>query len=330
MSEVAAGGLATTEVLEDGLSRVMGRPVRIAATQERPLGTTSTHPISRLTVTLTDGVRLRVVFKRLAARPDRRPGREVLVYRRLLAGGNLDAPVLYASQLNPDPNRCWLFLEDVGRWRLDWWGRDGWELAVRWMARMHAQYTGREEELEALGCLEDHGADHYREMAGAARTSLALRGSPETLDRLDALTDRWLTASVPDLTAAPRTLVHASMQGNNVIVQPGRGQARRVRPLDWETAAIGVAAVDVDKLLSGWGPVKPCLLDAYAQEYDRHADVPLDRVALDRALTHCEILRALRTLFWWKEPCGDPHGLDLLLDGMESAWHRLTRGRRHG
>src|SRR3712207_7998461 len=57
----------------------------------------STHPISRLNVTLDSGEQLTVIFKGLQPRPDPDVRRRILIHRRLLADGCLDAPTVYAS-----------------------------------------------------------------------------------------------------------------------------------------------------------------------------------------------------------------------------------------
>ncbi|MGH3089711.1 MAG: phosphotransferase [Rubrobacteraceae bacterium] len=311
------------EILERGLESHFGRPVRIVEAESEPLDSFSTQPISRLRVTLDDGKRLPVIFKRLEPKPEKHARGEVLTYRRLLSGRRFGAPELYASLRDEERNLYWLFLEDVGEWKLEWCETEVWPSAFRWMARMHAEYHGREKELRSLNCLDEHGSEFYRALAAAARRSLGEKGEPEARVRFDRLMERFLEFSVEYLAHQPRTLVHGDASCHNFIVRPGP----EIRPIDWEWAATGPAAWDVMKLLSGWGRKKPKLLAAYLEEFERHA--PLDRKGFERALEHCRIMHTLWYLRWWTKPCKDPEFVNRLLDKMESTWLRLE-GERVG
>ena len=109
------------EVLARGLRGHFGRPVRIVELHSTFLADTfGTHPIYRLHLTLDSGERLALIFKWLRPQQDEDPRREVLVYRRLLAGRRFDAPVVYASLCDEAQGRYWLFFEDVGGLRLEW------------------------------------------------------------------------------------------------------------------------------------------------------------------------------------------------------------------
>src|SRR5262245_5762401 len=141
-------------LLEEGLSTHLGRAVHIAALEGQPLEAQSTYPIDRLRVTLTSGEEIPVIFKRLSAAPGSKGGRrEVLIYRRLLAGQRFGAPALYGYVHDHAQGRFWLFLEDLGEETLGGGDFHDWLAAVRLLAQMHATYHGREEGLRALDCL---------------------------------------------------------------------------------------------------------------------------------------------------------------------------------
>src|SRR5262249_44047669 len=253
------------EVLEQGLRAYFGRPVRIAGLRSRPLATSS-HPIDRLRVTLASGERLRVIFKRLS------PGeklygneREVLIYRRLLDGGRFGAPALYASVYDEAEGRYWLFLEDLGSSTLDEGDVEEWFAAVRWLARMHGTYHGREADLRALACLMEHGPAYYQMVAQTARRYLELAGTGQALARFDALMGRY-DSLVNYLVGEPRTLVHGDIFAQNLVIQPGG----RIRAIDWESAAVGLGAWELVRLLDGWGSMKATFLAAYLAEFQRH------------------------------------------------------------
>jgi hypothetical protein len=312
-------GLAPREVLEQGLSAHFGRPVRIARLERRPLATSS-HPIDRLRVTLASGERLRVVFKRLS------PGeklygneREVLIYRRLLDGERFGAPALYASAYDEGERRYWLFLEDLGSSTLDEGDVEEWFAAVRWLARMHGTYHGREGDLRALDCLMEHGPAYYHLVAQTARGNLELAGTTEALVRFDALMDRY-DALVSYLVSQPRTLVHSDIFTGNLVIQPGG----HIRAIDWESAAIGLGAWDLARLLEGWGSMQPRFLAAYVAEFQRHVAGPFDRDGFQRLFAHCEILNALWQFRQSVEACQDAPVVEELLVDIETRWQRLA------
>src|SRR5262245_37094831 len=310
-----------SEVLEQGLSAHFGRPVRIAGLKRRPLATSS-HAIERLRVVLASGERLWVVFKRL------QPGeklygneREVLIYRRLLDGERFGAPALYASVFDEGQRRYWLFLEDLGLSTLDEGDVEEWFAAVRWLARMHATYHGREDDLRALACLMEHGPAYYHMVAQSARRNLELAGAGEALERFDALMGRY-DSLVDCLVGQRRTLVHGDIFAQNLILQPGG----RIRAIDWESAAIGLGAWDLARLLEGWGSMKAAFLAAYLPEFERHVAGPFDPGGFQRLFEHCEILDVLWHLRWSVEVCQDAPVVEDLLLTMETRWQRLVSG----
>lgn len=303
------------EALERGLSLRFGRRVRVADLE--PDGADfSTHPLSRLRVTLESGEGLSVIFKQLVDKPHKAAPGELFVYRRLLYGGRLGSPELYASCCDEDRDLYWLFLEDVGQWKLEWCEKPVWSAAFRWMARMHAGLLGRQRKLRELGCLDEHGPEFYGGLARSARRSLREFGEPRALARYERLMRRHFDSSVEYLDRQPRTLVHGDASCNNLMVQSGA----RIRAVDWEWAAVGVAAWDVMKLLSGWGDQKPGLLGVYLEEFSRRSGAAPDREEFERVLEHCRVMHALWYLRWWIEPCKDPEFVDGLLAKMERIW----------
>jgi aminoglycoside/choline kinase family phosphotransferase len=310
------------DVLEWGLRNHFGTPVRIVELYSRPLDTFSTHPISRLHLTLDSSEHLTVIFKRLQPRADRDVRREMLIHGRLLTGGRLDAPTMYASVCEEARGRYWMFLEDVGEFMLQWCDTDAWLAAYRWLARMHAAYCGREGELRALSCLGEHGAAFYRSFARTAQEVLQRYAGRRQLARFERLMVPWFDVTVAYLARQPRTLVHGDSNCTNLMVQPGP----RIRPIDWEFGAIGVAGWDMAQLLDGWGAEKPRLVALYLDEFAKHATVPVDRRAFERTLAHCEIVRVVWVLdsrYRQGESFENVAFVDKLLDEMESACRYL-------
>src|SRR5262249_37950492 len=114
------------EVLQEGLSSWLDRPVRICEVSSSPLPMRSTYPIERVQVHLDSGEQMPIIFKRLGLEPGRGSPREVLTYRGLLAGQRFGAPELYASAHCTEQGRYWLFLEDVGDESLGQCARPAW------------------------------------------------------------------------------------------------------------------------------------------------------------------------------------------------------------
>jgi aminoglycoside/choline kinase family phosphotransferase len=307
--------------LQQGLSAYLGRAVQIAAIKRQPLETSS-HAIDRLRVTLASGERLRVIFKRLC------PGeklygneREVLIYQRLLDGERFGAPALYASAFDEAQGRYWLFLEYLGLTTLEHGDTEDWFAAVRWLARMHGSYHGRQDDLRELGCLMDHGPAYYHMVAETARHNLELAGAAEGLARFDAVMD-WYDSLVSYLVSQPRTLVHGDIFAQNLIVQPGG----RIRAIDWESAAVGLGAWDLARLYDDWGAMKARFLAAYIDEFQRHVAGPFDPEGFRRLFAHCELLNGLWQLRQSVEACKDAAVLQELFLDMETRWQRVVSG----
>jgi aminoglycoside/choline kinase family phosphotransferase len=279
----------------------------------------STHPMDRLQVTLGSGETVPVIFKRLRAESGVKGGRqEVLIYRNLLAERRFGAPLLYASLFDEAQGRYWLFLEDVGEGTLNGADFPDWLAAVRWLAEMHGTNLGREDELRALGCLGEHGPDYYRSLLQIAREHLERASPRPALARFDRLMEGF-----PDLVAEmvrqPRTLVHGDVFPHNVHLQPGP----TVRPIDWESAALGAPLWDLARLLDGWGSDKPAFLEAYLAELARHTGAKARWATSRRAWRCCDILNVLWHIAWDEAPCRDPELVDSCLGKIEATFAKL-------
>ena len=304
---------AVHELLESALAERAGRPVRIAELGMRPLEAASTYPIDRLDVRLDSGERLKLVFKRLTGHGGRKGDRrEVLVYERLLVGGRFGAPLMYAAVYDEETPRYWLLLEDVGDTRLR---SDPEQLAaaVRWLGELHGTFAGRERELVELDCLGDHDARFYLDLAEASRRNVALGGSAAALERLDSALSGF-DATAAWLAQRPRTLVHGDILKHNLLVQPGP----RIRPVDWESAAIGVGELDLALLIDGWGRRdRAAFLELYRDEVARHAGIEPDAALVEHTLAWCDVVTTLWYLAGWPENCDDPALLDRMLTKVE-------------
>jgi hypothetical protein len=309
-------------LLEEGLGSCLGRRVRIVALEARDRDLQSTHPIERLHVRLASGEELPVIFKRLHATPEAKgERREVLIYRRLLTGGRFGAPLVYASAYDEARAHYWVFLEDVGEGTVGEGDLEDWLAAVRWLGEMHGTYQGREGELRALKCLGEQGYEYYQKLACRARQHLVLAAGGRALARFDSVSAP-LDASFAYLARQARTLVHGDVFSDNLILQPGP----RIRPIDWEEAAVGIGALDLARLLEGWGSDKPALVAAYLDEFARHTSVPVEVRQFSQTFEYCEAVAALLHLAWSVEDCGDGEWVDGLLSYLETICRRLGKG----
>lgn len=309
-------------LLEEGLSSYFRTPVRITRLVRQPHSERSTWPLHALSVTCESGQELSVIFKQLQAET-RLSGntqfelpkgnrREVLIYRRLLAGGRFGAPALYASVYDEALGRYWLFLEDVGERTLNNGDVDAWLAAVRWLGEMHGTFLGREQELRALDCLDEHDANYYRSIAAAARYNLRVASSRQMQTRFENLMTDF-EGLVAYLVSQPRTLVHGDILVNNIVVQRGA----RIRPIDWESAAIGLGAFDLALLLDGWGDSKQELVSIYLAERARFSTISDDAADFGETFARCEFVEALWHLGWSVEDCRSEELVDELLGAME-------------
>jgi len=325
--------LVPEDILLEGLCNSFRRPVEIVHTEWQPVEYASTHPIDRLQVRLGSGELLSMIFKRLRSEPVDR-GREelpkgnhqeVAIYRHVLADRRFGAPALYASVVDEVHGRYWLFLEDVGEQALEEVGMGTWFAAVRWLAEMHGAYLGREGELRELDCLQEHGPEYYHTIARIARQNLFLAGSAE-LGRFDNLMKDF-EAMVARLSSQPRTLVHGDIFEQNLMVQPGP----RIRPIDWESAAIGLPALDLARLLDGWeGQERRSLVSSYLETLELHARAPIDVARIDLALGPCRLVSGLIHLAWELWACQDAAFVDGWLTSMEWSRHHLGKERAGG
>ncbi len=209
--------------------------------------------------------------RRLPARPSfvQRRAREPEVYRRLLHPAGIWAPKLLGI-VGP-----YLVLERVHGEPA--WQHDTKAIAARLGGVVRALHDALARSSES-GFLPAHDRRYYdRWFRRAAAAFPSVRRLREAHEQATAL-----------LLRRPLLVVHGELYPSNVLV---RGED--VLAVDWESAALGPAAVDVAALTTGWRQDEVALfLAAYGG---------LDQSALDAARLHL----ALRWLGWssgWTPP----------------------------
>lgn len=301
---------------------------RVVGLERRPSPFASTHPLEELDVVLEDGTRLELLRKGTGScvahgiKPTflRDPLREVSVYRALVGPAGLAVPVLYGVGGEGAPLGPWLLLERVPGRPLSQVGEiRAWEAAARWLGAFHSRFEGSE--LRPAGRVLDRNAAFHRRWLRRARALARLRGEPAGRRRaLDAL-ERPLLRAARRLAALPRTLLHGEFYASNVLVEDD-GSGARVRPVDWEMAALGPGVVDLAALTSGgWRRVElKGMLTAYREGRAAAGTRIPDEAGLRRALDCARLCLAVQWLGWsarWSPP--PEQARDWLAEAREAA-----------
>jgi Ser/Thr protein kinase RdoA (MazF antagonist) len=229
----------------------------------RPYEYRTSFPLEQLDLSLDDGARLRLVFKRLdwdALRDEARlakprflhdPLREAAVYGTLLAAAPSGPPRHYGSVIEPERGRHWLFIEWVDGCELFQVGDRGlWAAAAAWLGAMHQQLGDDLDRHRASGRLLEYDRAYYRRWIERARQFAHAPGQPDSrAQSVDSLVARYEPA-IEELVAMPRTVIHGEFYASNVLVASDSA-GRRVCPVDWELAAAAPGLLDLAALVSG-------------------------------------------------------------------------------
>lgn len=319
--------------LRRALTRTLGTDRRIARLNRRPLPYCTSHSIEELSVTLTDGTTLQLIFKDLSpaallatARRIRPPffydpRREIETYLNILAGTDSGTAACYGCASDPGVGRHWLFLENVPGPRLSEVGDlKTWRRVARWMASMHAGFAGETERLARSAPLRGYDETFYELWMARAREFLNESRSPcprAELQRFDWLARRYGRV-VEHLLALPTTFIHGEFYATNVLVHDAAGQVR-VCPVDWETAAIGPGLVDLAALVAGgWSARERTALamDYFEESIARGARWASADRFID-SLDYCRLHLAVQWLGWSPEWSPPPeHAQDWLREAL--------------
>jgi len=287
----------------------------------------STFPLEDLRVTLADGGRLRLAFKRLQREqlsPQARlakpsflfdSAREPAVYRTVLPDAPA-GPARYLGSVVKHEGEAWLFVEWVdGRELYQVGDRALWVQVARWLGDLHGSLVPDVEHRVGQAHLLEHDAAYYERWISRARRFAADGGGASDAARfLDGLAKRY-DEIVQALLALPRTVVHGDFFASNVLVS-GAADTVRVAPVDWELAAVGSGLTDLAALISGdWTEAeRDEMTAAYAS---RPGVAPFSARELDLA----RLQLAVQCLGWapadWVAPEGHRH--DWLADAFALA-----------
>jgi aminoglycoside phosphotransferase (APT) family kinase protein len=297
----------------------------------------TSHRLEELDVRCSDGSTLRLVAKHLGrtamseaarlAKPAalHSAGRELAVYRHILAGAGLGTPVLIGGRASEGDNGVMVLervegtpLSEIGDFTV-------WKAAARWLARMHARFAAVPPRIPPSGpgprtslVSYDHELLAAAGRRGLERAAQQALGSAEVCVALGARLEYALRA----LASATPTLVHGDLYPSNIVVA-----GDRIAVVDWELAGTGPAVLDLAALAAGgWrSEQRHDLIKAYHEEslVMRRSET---LTALVRRVELASLYLALR---WvgsasdWDAP--DEHRRDWFADAV-AALARLNGG----
>jgi aminoglycoside phosphotransferase (APT) family kinase protein len=281
----------------------------------RPSRYRTSFPLDEVRVLLADGRRLRLLRKNLSLatlRPDATaakpahlhdPHREIDVYRRVLSA-ELGTPRLFGVDIDEGAERYWLLIEHVrGRELYQVGDLEPWCAAAAWFGRFHAECRWVPASPVAA---EVHLLVHGRELwEGWIRRAVErARGDadPRTGDFLQAI-GRADQRVLEVLDSLPPRFIHGDAYASNVLVA---GDAPlRVCAVDWESAAVGPALLDIAALTAGWDDGSATHIAQAYRDASHEWSGPGSRDDFWTALDACRVLVAVQWLGWapgWLPP----------------------------
>jgi hypothetical protein len=117
--------------------------------------------------------------------------------------------------------------------------------------------------------------------------------------------------AIERLVRLPSTLIHGEFYASNILVE-GTREGSRIRPVDWEMAAVGPGLIDLAALSSGaWTESQRTEMAAAYHDAllsEGWTGVPFEDLLL--ALDDCRLHLAIRGLGWardWTPPAENAH-----------------------
>lgn len=311
----------------DGIVQDLAPGKTVVELQQKASPFATTARLWELHVTISDGTVLVLVHKECGRRA-RLPGapggvpafvydplREIGVYERLLAQHRLGTPRLYASVVQPNRGRYWMFLERVTGMQLRWAVQPAaWHRATAWLARAHSALESNAEQDRPP--LLIHDASFYWRWLRRAR--LLTEGTDRNRRRRLAWVARHYDRLVDVLVALPRIVIHGEFYPSNIIVDEATPDGR-ISVVDWEMAALGPAVTDLAALTAGrlTSEEREAILSTYRRA--THSDGSRQSEWFsDEALTCARLQFAVQWMGWsrnWSPPEEQRH--DWLAEAVE-------------
>jgi len=230
---------------------------RLTIVDRRPTPHATTFPVEIVTCLLGDGSERQLFCKHSAGKDssayEHRGGvaYEARVYQEILEPlrRSLGPSTCryYGTHTEPSTGDTWLVLEHLEFvMRVNYISDPAAMLAaVRWLARFH-DATMDAARKGSFPWLKRYDAAYY--LGWPRRTALFARRLHRRFPWLAALCDRAEVCLGP-LFDAPATIIHGEYYPHNVMYDRRQGA---VLPVDWESAAIGPAEIDLASLTERW------------------------------------------------------------------------------
>jgi Ser/Thr protein kinase RdoA (MazF antagonist) len=297
----------------------------------------SSFAIEEVMVSFANGAVLPLIFKSLspdcllsharAVRPAHLydPAREIIVYRELLPQLSLGAALCYGAVADAAAERYWLLLEKVPGSDL---ARSGsfeiWIATAQWLAAAHQKLTAALSQWTQRQRLMRYDYNCFSNWIDDAERSLR---RPQRADggAVEPWEIAWLverSRSAARLASSlPPSLIHGDFYPSNVLISEA-SQQRRICTIDWETAGIGPALLDLAALVSGsWSEQQQAELAGYYFDAEAEAAVPPSgKIDQLMALRCCRLMLAMKWIGWspeWQPPLEHRH--DWLAEALELA-----------
>jgi hypothetical protein len=328
------------ERLEEVLAQRLRRPVRVTHLARRQSEYCASYCVQELDATLDEGTKLELVYKELdknsmlkearAVKPHflLDPRREIDAYRIVLEPCKLDVAAFYGVIERAEVDGLGIVLERIQGTHLWQFGAfAAWEQAARWLAHLHAGPATA----TARACARLIRYDRPFYLRWKDRAVRFVTNDPARDEAAKAnmrrLAGTYETV-VDDLCSLPQVFVHGDYHPSNILCAQGEPPQRgnqleyRVRPIDWEMAGVGPAAIDLAALTAGtWSDEQRCqMIGAY---WNAVPDRCRDTTSLDNLVLSVEYARlhwAIRWLGWserWVAPRAQAR--DWLAEALNAA-----------
>jgi hypothetical protein len=201
---------------------------------------------------------------------------EGAVYRHALEPERMGTARLWALHDDPEEGLSWLLIEYFEDAERANWDPAAIVPAARWLAHFHARMARRLDAPE-LRFLLRYDEGYLAPWAARAQQLLGETARRRFVwwPRLSEL----FRECVKLLLGAPLTVIHGEFYPSNVLRAAGE-----IRPVDWESAAVGAGEIDLASLVEGW-PAKlgrECVESYRAIRWPQGAPASFERV-LDAA-----------------------------------------------
>jgi hypothetical protein len=170
-------------------------------------------------------------------------GYEAEVYRQVLSPAGAGTPRFYGTHTDAATGETWLVLQYLDASEPIHRCPELLPLAARWLGRFH---TDQEKRLarSPMPCLRVYDAAFYT--GWARRTALFARPLCDRFPWLERLCDSFEEVAAW-LLASPLSVVHGEFYPGNILLHQGS-----VYPIDWESAAVAAAEIDLASLTERW------------------------------------------------------------------------------